>query len=328
MNRYAGLLRSHEHVFLGAAHARNERRTWIVIAITVAMMVAEITAGTLFGSMALVADGWHMSTHATALLVAALAYGLARRHAHDSRFTFGTGKFGDLAAFASAMLLGLVAVLIGWESLNRLVNPVGIDFAQATVVAVIGLLVNLGCAWLLRDAPHGHDHGAHHHQAHHHPHDDHHHDHDHHHDGHAGPGGRDNNLHAAYMHVLADALTSVLAIAALLLGSLLGWTWLDPLIGLVGAVVIGLWTIGLMRRSGAVLLDYRPDTPDIADRIRRVVDGAGDSICDLHVWQVGPGHHAAIVSIAGRSALSLADYRARLGAIDQLSHLTVELEVV
>jgi Co/Zn/Cd efflux system component len=204
----------HEHVYLGSNHARNEKRTWLVIAITAAMMVIEITAGSIYGSMALVADGWHMSTHAGAMLIAALAYRYARRNLANRRFTFGTGKMGDLAGFASAVVLALVALLIGWESLMRLYSPVAIDFQQAIIVAVIGLAVNLVCAWLLRD-----DH-SHHHHGHGH---DHRHSHDHEH-AHA----TDNNLRAAYLHVLADALTSVLAIAALTLGSLYSWNWLDP----------------------------------------------------------------------------------------------------
>ncbi|HXV29426.1 MAG TPA: CDF family Co(II)/Ni(II) efflux transporter DmeF, partial [Sinorhizobium sp.] len=195
----------HDHVFLGDDHRRNERRTWFVIALTTVTMVAEIAAGTFYGSMALVADGWHMSTHAAALLIAALAYLYARRNARNPRFTFGTGKLGDLAGFASAITLALIALFIGWESLVRLANPVAISFPQAISVAVIGLLVNLACAWLLRE-----DHAQHHDHGHDHHGHDHHHDHPGHDDhGHQAAGqGRDNNLRAAYLHVLADALTS------------------------------------------------------------------------------------------------------------------------
>ena len=208
----AGRHGGHDHVFLGDAHERNERRTWFVIALTATMMVAEIVAGTIFGSMALVADGWHMATHAAAMLIAALAYLYARKNAHNPRFTFGTGKMGDLAGFASAIVLALVALMIGWESFLRLRAPVPIDFPQAIAVAVIGLAVNLASAWLLKD-DHHHHHGHDHHGHGHHGHDDHgdHHT-DHAHNHHAG----DNNLRAAYLHVLADALTSVLAIGALL----------------------------------------------------------------------------------------------------------------
>jgi cation diffusion facilitator family transporter len=204
---------AHDHIFLGDAHNRNERKVWLVIVVTACTMVIEIAAGSLYGAMALIADGWHMSTHAGAMLIAALAYVYARRHARDPRFSFGTGKLGDLAGFASAVVLALVALLISWESFLRIANPVSISFEQAIAVAVVGLVVNLGCAWLLKD-DHGHHHG-HHHHAHE---DAHHHDH-HHHEVRA----RDNNLRAAYFHVLADALTSVLAIVALLLGRINGW---------------------------------------------------------------------------------------------------------
>ncbi|MBB3147670.1 cation diffusion facilitator family transporter [Phyllobacterium trifolii] len=295
---------SHDHVFLGDNHERNERRTWFVIALTATMMVAEITAGTLFGSMALVADGWHMSTHAAAMLIAALAYLYARKNARNPRFTFGTGKFGDLAAFASAVVLALIAVLIGWESFVRLANPVPISFPQAIAVAVIGLAVNLVCAWLLRD---DHSHHGHHH-------DDHH--------GH----GHDNNLRAAYLHVLADALTSVLAIFALLAGSIYGWLWLDPAMGIVGALVIAKWSWGLIRDAGGVLLDYVPSSEDLPEEIRAAIEEEGDVITDLHVWQLGPGHHGAIVSLVSNHPKTPSSYRQKLAHIHDLSHVTVEVE--
>ena len=203
----------HSHDFLGDGHQRNERKLWLVIALTTLMMLVEIAAGVIYGSMALLADGWHMSTHAGALLIAALAYLYARRHVEDRRFAFGTGKIGDLGGFASATILALISLLIGWESLTRLANPVEIDFGQAISVAGIGLLVNLVCAWLLRD-DHAHSHGGH----------DHSHAHDH---DEPREGARDNNLRAVYLHVLADALTSVLAIVALLLGRGFGWLWAD-----------------------------------------------------------------------------------------------------
>ena len=227
MSRDSTIVGPHDHVFLGENHARNERRTWAVIALTATMMVAEITAGTIYGSMALLADGWHMSTHASALLITALAYRYARRNARNPRFTFGTGKFGDLAAFGSATVLAIVALLIGWESLARLRSPVPISFDEAILVAVLGLVVNLVSAWLLKDDPdHHHGHGHHHHN-----HDPAHaHDDDVHHGEHATRARlRDNNLRAAYLHVLADALTSVMAIIALLAGRSYGWVWLDPL---------------------------------------------------------------------------------------------------
>lgn len=297
----------HTHVYLGASQQRNERRTWAVIVLTVVTMVAEIAAGTIFGSMALVADGWHMSTHAAALLIAALAYLFARRHAHDSRYSFGTGRLGDLAAFASAVVLALVALEIGWESSQRLLAPVDIQYSQAILVAVLGLAVNLVSAWLLHDG-HGHH--------------DHDHDHDeHHHHGH------DNNLRAAYMHVIADALTSVLAIAALLLGRAWNWPWLDPLIGVVGALVIARWSWGLMAQSGAVLVG-RLDAAGQGQpqAIRAALDNDLDRITDLHVWQVGPGHHAVIVALASASPQPPDFYKRKLRHLGWISHLTMEIQ--
>lgn len=309
----------HEHVFLGDDHDRNERRTWIVIAITATMMVVEIAAGSLYGSMALTADGWHMSTHAAAMLIAALAYRFARRNARNPRFTFGTGKLGDLAGFASAVVLALIALLIGWESLMRFYSPIAIDFPQAIAVAVIGLGVNLLCAWLLRD-----DH-AHHGHGHKHGQDHHHHDHGHdeqHGQQHAG----DNNLRAAYLHVLADALTSVLAIAALVLGSLYGWNWMDPAMGIIGGTVIARWSWGLIRDAGGVLLDYVPADEDLPSEIRDAIEVEGDAIIDLHVWRLGPGHHGAIVSLRTPNPKPVEFYKAKLADIHDLSHVTVEVQ--
>ena len=300
----------HEHVFLGESHERNERRTWFVIALTATMMVVEITAGTMVGSMALVADGWHMATHTAALLIAALAYLYARRHARNPRFTFGTGKLGDLGGFASAVVLALIALLIAWESVQRLRAPIEIDFPIAIAVALVGLGVNLASAWLLR--------GDHHHHGH-----DHEHGHDHGHDHHGG----DNNLRAAYLHVLADALTSVLAIIALVGGSLYGWLWLDPAMGLVGALVIARWSWGLIRDAGGVLLDYVPPGEDLPDEIRQTIETDTDRITDLHVWQLGPGHHGAIVSLASTNPQAPSHYRAKLAHIHDLSHVTVEIEL-
>lgn len=307
----------HEHVFLGSAHRRNERRTWIVIAVTSAMMVGEIVAGHAFGSMALVADGWHMATHAAAMLITALAYVVARRNARNPRFTFGTGKIGDLAGFASAVVLALVALLIGWESLMRLYAPIAIDFRQAIAVAALGLAVNMVCAWLLREEPH--DHHGHGHEHGHHAH------HGHSHEGH-DHAAHDHNLRAAYLHVLADALTSVLAIAALTLGSLYGWLWLDPAIGIVGALVIARWSWALMRAAGGVLVDYVPEAEDLPAEIRAALEVEGDAITDLHVWQLGPGHHGAIVALRSPAPQPPAHYRARLAHIGDLSHVTVEVE--
>ena len=314
----------HDHVFLGADHAVNERRVWLVIALTAVMMVAEITAGTAYGSMALVADGWHMSTHASALLISALAYLFARRQARNPRFTFGTGKLGDLAGFASAIILALIALLMAWESWLRLANPVPIGFAQAIAVAVVGLAVNLASAWLLAGGGH-HAHGHHAHYHHHHGHHDHgDHTHDHHaHDSHAKHG--DNNIRAAYLHVIADALTSVLAIAALTLGSLYGWLWLDPIMGIVGGLVIANWSWSLMKSSGGVLLDVVPHGETLPVDIREAIETEEDRITDLHVWQVGPGHHAAIVAVLTSAPRDPAFYKARLSALSELSHVTVEV---
>lgn len=308
----------HSHVFLGSDHRRNERRIWLVIALTTVMMVVEIGAGSAYGSMALVADGWHMSTHASAMLISALAYLYARRHAHNARFTFGTGKLGDLAGFASAIVLALIALLMGWESLLRLFDPVAINFREAIAIAVAGLVVNIVSAWLLRD-DHGSDHGHSHGHAHGHErrHDDH---------GHAH-GGKDNNLRSAYIHVIADAMTSVLAIIALSLGSRFGWTFLDPLMGIVGGLVILQWSWSLLRASGAILLDFIPPGEDLPDEIREAIETGEDRITDLHVWQVGPGHHAAIVAVATPLSRDPAFYKARLAGIHELSHITIEVTV-
>lgn len=297
---------AHDHVFLGDAHDRNARRTLWVVLLTAGMMVVEIVAGVIFNSMALLADGFHMATHAGALGVAALAYAYARKHANSRRYSFGTGKVGDLAGFASAMALGLVALGIAVESGQRLLSPQSVAFTEATIIAVVGLLVNLASAWLL-GADHHHGHG--HEHGHHHDHG-HAHDHDHH----------DNNLRSAYVHVLADALTSVLAIVALLGGRYLGWVWLDPVMGLVGATVIAIWSWTLIRDTASVLLDAHES--HLEDEIREFVEGPGDArITDLHVWRVGPGAHAAIVAVKGIDGDSV---RARLRDVHEIAHLTVE----
>jgi len=308
----------HEHLFLGADHARNERKTWTVIALCGAMMVAEIVGGALFGSMALMADGLHMSTHAGALLIAAFAYTYARRHAHDRRFTFGTGKLGDLAAFTSAIVLAMIALLIAGESVVRLLHPVSIAFDEAIAVAVLGLGVNLASAWLLRDDHdhhhHGHDHG-HQHASPHEEHD---------HADHARDHHRDLNLRAAYVHVLADAAVSILAIVGLLAGRELGWIWMDPVMGIVGACVIANWSWGLIRAAGATLLDLLPDET-LASEVRSRLENGSDRVADLHLWRVGPGHFAAVVSIVSDAPASLVAYKARLADLPGLSHVTIEL---
>ena len=296
---------SHDHTFLGARHAENERRTWLVVALTAAMMVVEIVGGTIYGSMALVADGWHMSTHAGAVAIAAFAYRYARGHARDARFTFGTGKVGELAGYSSALILAVISLLIGYQSVRRSFSRVSISFDEAIVIAVIGLGVNLASAWLLNEQ-HDHDHDHDHH--------DHHHHHDH-------------NLRAAYLHVLADALTSVLAIAALLTGRFFGWTWMDPVMGIVGALVIAHWSLRLLRNAGAVLLDTVVD-PQLAARIRAKLEVGGDRISDLHLWRVGPGHAALIASIVSDQPQSPESYKARLAGLAGLSHITIEVHAV
>jgi len=308
---------THQHVFLGERHEENERRTWFVVALTLVMMVGEIVAGSLFGSMALLADGWHMGTHAAALGIAAFAYRFARQHIGNAHFSFGTGKFGDLAAFSSAIILGLIAVQIAYESVTRLFSPVSIAYGEAIAVAALGLCVNLVSAWLLRDR-HDHHHGqglAHDHD-HHDDHDGHDHPHQHHHD---------QNLRAAYIHVMADAVTSVLAIAALLLAMYSGWVWADPLVGLIGSVVIGSWTYGLISTSGAVLLDVRADAK-LEEVIRARMEIGEDRVTDLHLWQIGPGHRAVVVSLVSDKPKPPAVYKKRLAGLKGLSHITVEVE--
>ena len=394
----------HSHVFLAEGHEASERRTWAVIWLCAAMMAVEIVGGWLFGSIALIADGLHMSTHAGALLLAALAYSFARRYAHDPRFTFGTGKLGDLAGFASAVILAMIALLIGYEAVSRLFSPVPIQFREAIPIAALGLAVNVASAWLLSGGHrhgHGHDHRA----------------------GHgageakriatpageaaldlfeegapprfrlsraAGPalsaasvsvetvrldgtrqvfafadrGGflesreevpephefaarvtvegrtttvafeerehaqgattRDNNLRAAIVHVLADATVSVAVIVGLLLARALGWTWMDPLVGVLGALVIASWSAALIRDTGAVLLDMNPDRR-MAEKLRTAIEADGDTLSDLHLWRLGPGHLGAIVSVVTPSARSEADYRRKLARFPALSHLTIEV---
>jgi len=295
-----------DHSFLPDTQDSNARRTHWVIALTALTMVAEIVAGWMTGSMALLADGFHMATHAGALLIAAFAYSFARKHANNAHFTFGTRKVGDLAGFASAVMLALASLGIAAESTQRLWSPHPVDFADATLVAVIGLIVNLLSAWLLMERGHDHHHGHHHG-----------HSHDH---GHAHQHG-DNNLRAAYLHVLADALTSVAAIAALLAGRYLGWVWLDPVIGVVGALIIARWSWALMKDTASVLLDTAE--PELAARIKEVSAQSGATIADLHVWRIGPHAHAAIVSLSGKGGDTV-QLRKSLHALPNVVHVTVE----
>ncbi|MBS3935267.1 MAG: CDF family Co(II)/Ni(II) efflux transporter DmeF [Sulfuritalea sp.] len=298
----------HGHDFGTAAERRAERRTRWVVALTFTAMVIELIAGWLTGSMALLADGWHMATHAGALGVAAYAYHFARRHAGNPRYTFGTGKVTALAGYSSALFLGAVAVWMAWESMTRLRAPVEIHYVEAMIVACFGLAVNLASVWLLGGGRHAHGH-----------------EHDHSHDRERGHAHVDHNLRAAYVHVLADALTSVLAIVALGGGMLFGWAFLDPLMGIVGAFLIGRWAWSLARDAAGVLLDAE-DHGAIAAEIRRIVEAEPDhELADLHVWRVGPASRACIVSLVTHAPLPLETYRRRLAGIAGLDHVTIEI---
>src|SRR5207248_5303391 len=281
------------------AHA--ERRTRIVIGITAVMMIVEITVGLMSRSMALLADGWHMSTHVLPYLITAVAYYLARRHAANVRFSFGTGKVGVLGGFTSAVVLSIIAFLMAAESVRRLFIPLTIHFNEAIGIACVGLLVNLACAALLADR-------------------------------HQDPGGRsahhhDLNLRAAYLHVLADAFTSVLAITALTGGKFLGWAWLDPVVGIIGSGVVFSWAYTLLRDSSGIVLDRTPASSDLPDRIRQAVERDGDSIVtDLHVWQVGTGKFAAMISVVAHEPKSSDSYRELLREHDELVHVTIETQ--
>lgn len=304
---------SHNQVFLGDSHDAHASRTRWVVALTAAMMVIEIVAGLMTGSMALLADGIHMATHAGALSVAAFAYSFARKHASNPRYTFGTGKVGELAGFASALLLAVFAFGIAVQSVERFFQPASIAYCEAIQIAVLGLLVNIASAWLLgADHHHGQGPGRGHDNDHGHSHDT----------GHSH-GHADNNLRSAYVHVLADALTSVLAIGALLSGRFLGWVWMDAAMGLVGAVVIAGWSWSLKRDTGAVLVDATP-TADLEREVREAIEDGDARIADLHVWQVGPGKFAAIVSLVAEEPLPPETYADRARIHDELVHITVE----
>jgi cation diffusion facilitator family transporter len=401
----------HSHVFLGEGHEQSEKKTWAVIWLCTAMMFLEIIGGWMFGSVALIADGVHMSTHAGALLLAALAYSYARRYSGDPRFTFGVGKLGDLAGFTSAIILAMISLLIGYESVTRLFAPVPIHFAEAISVACLGLAVNIASAWLLSGGGHDHHHGHGHSHDHSHDHG-HHHDHDetrkiatpageisleifehgvpprfrlragfslaaatvetirqdgtrqifsfveqsgfvesrdeipephefaatltvngaeysekfeeHHHA--QGAALRDNNFRAAVVHVVADAAVSVLVIVGLILAWAFGWLWMDPLAGIVGAVVIASWAFTLIRDAGAILLDMNPDRA-MTENLRVCVESDGDRLADLHLWRLGPGHLGAIVSVVTLHARNEAFYRQKLRKFKSLSHLTIEVRV-
>ncbi|NCO56603.1 MAG: cation transporter [Nitrospirae bacterium CG18_big_fil_WC_8_21_14_2_50_70_55] len=292
----------HGHDFHFDDGGHGERSTQRVVLLTVAMMVVEIGAGQAFGSMALLADGWHMGTHAAALGITAFAYRYARQHAADPRYSFGTGKVGVLGGFASAVALAIVALLMAAESVQRLITPLTIRFNEAIAVAVVGLAVNLVSALLLQGR-HDHDHA---HAA------GHRHDHDH-------------NLRAAYLHVLADGLTSVLAIAALALGKLLGWVWMDAFSGIVGSIVITRWSLQLLRDTSKILLDSDVPSPLVAG-VRGAIEADADNrIADLHVWRVSANHAAAVISVVTDHPKAPAHYKELLARFAELAHITVEV---
>ena len=292
----------HDHDFLSDRQQHNERRIWFVIVLTLATMIVEIVCGVLFGSMALLADGWHMASHASAMGVTALAYYLARKHRRNERFSFGAGKMGDLAGYSSALLLAIIALFIAYESVNRLLEPVDIRFNEAIGVAVIGLLVNLASALILKDSS------------------------DHSHAEHAtGVKDHDHNIRAAYLHVLADALTSILAIVALVFGKVRGWSFLDPLMGIAGAMVISRWSYGLMRATGEVLLDYNTH-PQMVEEVRRAIESHGDAtVQDLHIWRVGPGRYSIIIAVTSSDATTPLALKQRLCDFHHLAHVTIEV---
>ena len=310
----ATTLDGHSHVFLGTGHEQNERKTWAVIVLCGAMMLVEIIGGRLFGSLALVADGLHMSTHAGAMLIAALAYTYARRHATDTRFVFGTGKLGELAGFTSAIILAMIALLIGYEAVMRFLAPITIHFTEAIPIACLGLLVNIASAWVLSGGEHhgrGHIHSTE---------DDHHHDgHDHDHTSH-----RDYNIRSAYIHVMADAVVSILAISGLTLARIFGWLWMDPLAGIIGALVIANWSYGLARDTSRILLDMHPDR-SMSAKLRGAIESEGDRVLDMHLWRLGPGHLGAVLSIATDKQRDCSFYRSLLRPFKSLSHVTVEV---
>jgi cation diffusion facilitator family transporter len=303
---------THDHHFLGHGHERAESRAKLAAGVTAAFMAIEIAAGFIFGSMALLADGVHMATHVGALGLAAGAYWLARRYSASARFTFGSGKFGDLAAFASAVVLGVISLAVAAESIERLLTPTAVDYRDALFIAGVGFIVNIICAFILGGGhEHGHDHGHTHGHA----------------DGHAH-GGEDHNMRAAYVHVLADAATSVLAILALAGGLIWGLRWLDPVVGLIGAGVIASWAYGLVRDSGLVLLDATAD-PKLEGDIRELVEREmGARVADLHLWRLGPGHHGLIVSLVSPDEISAEGVKGKLRErYPELSHVTIEVAV-
>jgi cation diffusion facilitator family transporter len=302
MHTHTLSLLKHEHDF-SVINRKGERRTKQVLVLTFLTMVLEITAGTLFGSMALLADGWHMGTHVAAFMIAIIAYRYSRVHAHDQTFAFSAGKVGVLGGYTSSVALGIVALIMLIESGQRIVSPHVIHFNEAIAVAAFGLFINLICALLLQDRHHDHDHTHHH----------------------------DHNLKAAYLHVLADALTSVLAIIALVLGKYYGWNWLDPVMGIVGALIITQWSYTLMKETSPVLLDESIAMKYKLAIKEKIESDADNRISDLHIWRVSPGHFAIIISLVSHNPKApeyykelLKEFRG-LGGINKLSHITVEV---
>ena len=309
----------HDHSFGQDAKRSGESRTLIVIVITAVMMVVEISTGIAFGSMALLADGMHMASHALALGINYFAYIYARRHAHDPRFSFGTGKVNALGGFSGAILLAIFAIMMAWESVERLISPTEIAFNSAIIVAIIGLVVNGGSVFIL-GGDHHHDHGDGHNHSHghSHSHDDHDHSaHEHHHH-------HDHNLRSAYLHVLADALTSVTAIIALLAAKYFGWIWMDPFMGIVGSLLVAKWSIGLLKQTSRTLLDHQAPE-EVVNSVRHKIEEDGHShITDLHVWSIGTNQFGVILTVASKSPLAAEDYRARLDS-KHYPHTTVEI---
>lgn len=293
----------HKHDF-AFIHEKGESRTKLVLVITAVTMIAEIVAGTVFGSMALLADGWHMGTHAGAFAITIFAYHYSRKHSNNNDFTFGTGKVSVLGGYSSAIALAVVALFIGVESVERLITPIEIRFNEAIAVAILGLIVNLFCAFLLHGHhTHTHEHG--HNQVHHH----------------------DHNLRGAYLHVLADALTSVLAIFALSFGKMSGWQWLDPLMGIVGALVITRWSYGLLKDTSTILLDRNVEREHI-ERIRQKIESDSDNrVSDIHVWKVGPIDYAAVISLVTHFPQPTEHYKKLLNDFKDLSHVTIEINL-
>ncbi len=297
----------HTHDF-SLKNDKGEKSTFYVLILTAITMVVEIFAGSIYGSMALLADGWHMGTHVAAFLIAIFSYRYAKKHANNPSFAFGTGKVNVLGGFTSAIALAVVALVMLIESLQRIIEPQAIHFNEAIVVACIGLLVNIISVFLLKDEDH-HHHGHDHEHEHHHGHD---HNHDH-------------NLKAAYMHVLADALTSLLAIIALVSGKYMGWTWLDPVMGIVGAIIITRWAYGLVKQSGPILLDASIDE-DYKHKIKSAIENDSDNkISDLHIWRVSANHYAAIISLVTHYPNSNKHYKSLLSQFHKLSHITIEV---